>query len=85
MLLGSLYLLIKELFGVSLGFVNIQGIATIVAGINFTTLGFFSSYRCIYVFITKVCIFRRWINDGGADVFFVLYKVAIVCLLSHFL
>lgn len=40
MLLGSLYLLIKELFGVSLGFVNIQGIATIVAGINFTTLGF---------------------------------------------
>ncbi|EPK6500831.1 hypothetical protein RFC90_002741 [Klebsiella aerogenes] len=68
----------------SLGFVNIQRIATIIADFNFTILVFFSNYRCIYVFITKICFFGRWINDGGADAFFVPYNATIVCLFITF-
>ncbi|HGY4374734.1 hypothetical protein HV211_06765 [Citrobacter freundii] len=83
-LLGLLYHLIKGFFGVSLGFVNIQGIATIVAGFSFTMLGFLAAIAAFMFSLQKYVFFRRWINDGGADVFFVLYKVAIVCLFITF-
>ncbi|WP_171965856.1 hypothetical protein [Cronobacter sakazakii] len=82
--IGVVYLLIKKFFGVSLVFVNVQGIATIVAGFSFTMLGFLAAIAAFMFSLQKYIFFRRWINDGGADVFFVLYKVAIVCLFITF-
>lgn len=83
-LVGIIYLLIKKFFGVSLVFVNVQGIATIVAGFSFTMLGFLAAIAAFMFSLQKYIFFRRWINDGGADVFFVLYKIAIVCLFITF-
>ncbi|WP_105574468.1 hypothetical protein [Cronobacter sakazakii] len=83
-IIGVVYLLIKKFFGASLVFVNVQGIATIVAGFSFTMLGFLAAIAAFMFSLQKYIFFRRWINDGGADVFFVLYKVAIVCLFITF-
>lgn len=82
--IGGAYLLIEKFFGLSLVFVNAQGIATIVAGFSFTMLGFLAAIAAFMFSLQKYIFFRRWINDGGADVFFVLYKVAIICLFVTF-
>lgn len=68
----------------SLGFVNIQGIANIIAGFNFTMLGFLATIAAFMFSLQKHVFFRRWINDGGADAFFVPYNVTIVCLFITF-
>lgn len=83
-LFGVVYLIVKELFGISLAFVNVQGVATIIAGFSFTMLGFLAAIAAFMFSLQKYIFFRRWINDGGADVFFVLYKVAIICLFITF-
>ncbi|WP_313353923.1 hypothetical protein [Kosakonia cowanii] len=82
--IGGAYLLIEKFFGLSLVFVNAQGVATIVAGFSFTMLGFLAAIAAFMFSLQKYIFFRRWINDGGADVFFVLYRVAIICLFVTF-
>lgn len=79
-LFGFSYLLLKELSGISFGFTEIRPLATVVAGFSFTMLGFLAAIAAFLFSLQKYRFFKRWIEDGHAEVFFALFKVAFICL-----
>lgn len=83
-LIGSVYLAIKQCFNISIGFRSMEGLATVIAGFSFTMLGFLAAVAAFMFSLQRYSFFRRWVNDGGSDVFFALYKVSIVCLFVTF-
>jgi hypothetical protein len=83
-LLGLLYLGVKNYFEISLGFTDIRTLATIVAGFSFTMLGFLAAIAAFMFSLQKYRFFKRWIEDGNADAFFALFKVAFICLFVTF-
>ena len=83
-IIGLIYNLIKHTWGFSLGFTNIETLATIIAGFSFTMLGFLAAIAAFLFSLQKYKFFKRWVNDGGSEVFFCLYKTAILCLFFTF-
>lgn len=84
LVVGLAYNLAKYIWGWSLGFTNIETLATIIAGFSFTMLGFLAAIAAFIFSLQKYKFFRRWVNDGGSDVFFCLYKTAIIWLFFTF-
>ncbi|CNK41434.1 hypothetical protein [Yersinia aldovae] len=82
--IGVIYFLVKRYCDISIGFKNMEGLATVIAGFSFTMLGFLAAIAAFMFSLQKYVFFRRWINDGGADVFFALYKTSIICLFITF-
>ncbi|MCF2901555.1 hypothetical protein L1267_14335 [Pseudoalteromonas sp. OFAV1] len=83
-IIGFIYFLIKAKYSISLGFTDIRTLATIVAGFSFTMLGFLAAMATFLFSLQKYKFFKRWLEDGNAEVFFSLYKVSIVCLFITF-
>lgn len=83
-ILYAIYYGIQYLSGISLNFKNIDTLATIVAGFSFTMLGFLAAISAIIFSLQKYKFFRRWTEDGGAEIFFKLYMCSIICLFITF-
>ncbi|MGF1758404.1 hypothetical protein L4D76_10735 [Photobacterium sagamiensis] len=82
--IGFLYLILKHFSGWSIGFLKTETLATVVAGFSFTMLGFLAAIAAFIFSLQKYRFFKRWIEDGNAEVFFTLFKTSIVCLFITF-
>jgi hypothetical protein len=83
-IVGFVYFLIKYKFNISFGFTDIRTLATIIAGFSFTMLGFLAAMATFLFSLQKYKFFKRWLEDGNAEVFFYFFKITIVCLFVTF-
>lgn len=83
-LAGSIYLLIKHFSGWSFGFSQLGALTTIISTFSFTMLGFLAAIAAILFSLQKYRFFKRWVEDGHAEVFFALYKVTFLSLFLTF-
>ncbi|TCN78036.1 hypothetical protein [Shewanella fodinae] len=82
--IGLAYLYIKQKYNLSFGFTEIRTLSTIVAGFSFTMLGFLAAMATFLFSLQKYRFFKRWLEDGNAEVFFSFFKVTIACLFVTF-
>ena len=84
LVVGLIDFLLDYFWQFSFGFKEPETLATIIAGFSFTMLGFLAAIAAFMFSLQKYKYFRRWVVEGGADIFFTLYKVSIVCLFFTF-
>ncbi|MEZ9595725.1 hypothetical protein AB4298_13915 [Shewanella sp. 10N.261.52.F9] len=83
-LLGFAYLAVKNHYNWSIGFTEVRTLSTVIAGFSFTMLGFLAAIAAFLFSLQKYRFFKRWVEDGNSEIFFILFKVAFICLFLTF-
>jgi hypothetical protein len=83
-IIGFVYLGFKHYADWSIGFKEVRTLATIVAAFSFTMMGFLAAIAAFLFSLQKYRFFKRWIQDGFSEIFFVLFKVTFLCLFITF-